>query len=304
MRFKHIFNLLFLYILIIASNNAFAQSSGIKEIVKSQQERIISLENTLKTLIGNLENPGQVNLDKNNLETLVDKVKILNSKLDMLTEFSYRLEFEIKRIQTHLNLNNSIIKDSNNLKNSKKDLTEDITKNKKLSNNKSEIKKEGLDSKSEGVLGYINEKEVDKTERSSDVQKFFKTSDPEQQYKISLDYATKGEYKKAEKAFQSFIELNKNHNRTKDAQYWLGRVYFTQKKYEESAIALADFNSLYPDDKRFEETTLLIAESASNFAPKKQLCEILNQSLEFMPNPSKKFTDRIGELLSFHKCPD
>ena len=57
------------------------------------------------------------------------------------------------------------------------------------------------------------------------------------------------------------LSKNKKHKRTQDAQYWLGRVYFMKKSYEEAAIALAEYNSLYPDDKRFQETTLLIAES-------------------------------------------
>ena len=48
---------------------------------------------------------------------------------------------------------------------------------------------------------------------------------------------------------------------------------------------MAEFNSIFPNDPRFQETTLLIAEAAVNFAPKNQLCDILNQSLEFMVNP-------------------
>ena len=87
-------------------------------------------------------------------------------------------------------------------------------------------------------------------------------------------------------------------------QYWLGRVYFTRKKYEEAAIALAEYNNLYPDDKRFQETTLLIAESAANFAPKDQLCEILTQSLEFMVNPTENFSKSIKKLKNKNNCPN
>ena len=75
-----------------------------------------------------------------------------------------------------------------------------------------------------------------------------------------------------------------------------------QKKYEEAAIALAEFNSIFPNDPRFQETTLLIAESAVNFAPKDQLCDILKQSLEFMVNPSDKFVKRINILKNKKQC--
>ena len=79
-------------------------------------------------------------------------------------------------------------------------------------------------------------------------------------------------------------------------------MYFAQKKYEEAAIALAEFNSIFPSDPRFQETTLLIAESAVNFAPKNQLCDILNQSLEFMINPSERFVKRIKSLKYEKQC--
>ena len=79
-------------------------------------------------------------------------------------------------------------------------------------------------------------------------------------------------------------------------------MYFAQKKFEEAAIALAEFNSVFPEDPRFQETTLLIAESAANFAPKDQLCNILKQSLEFMINPSEKFITRIDVLKNENQC--
>ena len=69
-----------------------------------------------------------------------------------------------------------------------------------------------------------------------------------------------------------------------------------------AAIALAEFNSIFPNDPRFQETTLLIAESAVNFAPKDQLCDILKQSLEFMVNPSVKFVKRINNLKIEKQC--
>ena len=65
---------------------------------------------------------------------------------------------------------------------------------------------------------------------------------------------------------------------------------------------MAEFNSIFPNDSRFQETTLLIAESAVNFAPKEQLCDILNQSLEFMINPSEKFKNRINFLKNEKQC--
>ena len=44
-----------------------------------------------------------------------------------------------------------------------------------------------------------------------------------------------------------------------DAEYWLGRILFMQKKYSQAALAFAEFNAKYPDDKRYEQISLLIA---------------------------------------------
>ena len=121
-------------------------------------------------------------------------------------------------------------------------------------------------------------------------------------YNKALDYASSLNFIEAEKSFKSFVTSYPRHKKHKDAQYWLGRVYFAQKKYEEAAITLAEFNSQYPTDSRFQETTLLIAEAAVNFSPKSQLCDILSQSLEFMINPSEKFIKRINFLKNEKQC--
>ena len=292
-----------IFIFLFINFNTYAQNNGLKDIVKAQQEKLTSVEKTLKKLIGKIEkNNSDTDKSKalfNQIKSLNDNLKILDTKIQTLNQFAYKLEFEIKRLQTHLNLSSSIV--NNNKKESLNPAKSNLTKD------KSKIGKESLDSKSNGVLGFIKEKEKEKKVgiRNKNIKKnnsFFPNSNPEEQYKFSLNYALKGDYDKAEVAFKEFIKINKNHKRKQDAQYWLGRVYFTKKRYEEAAIALAEYNSLYPDDKRFQETTLLIAESAANFAPKDQLCAILNQSLDFMTNPTENFTKKIIKLKKVNKC--
>ncbi len=296
--------IILIFIFLFCSFNSFAQNTGLRDIVKSQQEKLLSVEKTLKELIGKIENNNS-DTDKskaifNEIKSLNDNLKILDTKIQTLNQFAYKLEFEIKRLQTHLNLSSSIVNNNKNENLSPKKLD--------ASKKNSKIGKKSLDSKSKGVLGFIKEEEkskkvVVKDKKGKNKNSFFSSSEPEEQYKISLNYVLKRDYDKAEVAFKEFIKINKNHKRTRDAQYWLGRVFFQKERYEEAAIALAEYNSLYPDDKRFQETTLLIAESAANFAPKDQLCAILNQSLDFMTNPTEKFTKKIKKLKNANNCP-
>ena len=53
----------------------------------------------------------------------------------------------------------------------------------------------------------------------------------------------------------------------------------------------------------FKKQLLLIAEAVVNFAPnKKQACDILKQSLEFMQTQTEKFKTRLNYLINEKQC--
>ncbi len=308
---KVLVSLLFFFI----SNIAFSQNiEGLKEIVKAQQDKISIIEDNLKKLIGSIEEQSNLNKSETSLKLIQSQVNEINQKLILLenniknvTNLSYNLEFALKRIERHLEL--SSIQNVTN-----KEKKEANNKNDYKSPDKLSIKKKSLDTKTEGVLGFIKETEGKDEKDDKDKEKivnkhnniekksFLPNGTDEENYNFALDLAGQLNFEKAEKAFKEFLIIHKDSKKIADAQYWLGRVYFAQKKFEEAAIALAEFNSVFPNDPRFQETTLLIAESAVNFAPKDQLCDILNQSLEFMVNPSVKFVKRINTLKIEKQC--
>ena len=300
-------------IFLLLSNIAVSQNiDGLKEIVKLQQDKISSIEDNLKKLIGSIEKNSNLNKQNANLQIIEDQINKISQKLILLennlknvTNLSYNLDFALKRVERHLEL--SSIENSNN------DVTvnPDVRKNDEKVKNTS-IKKSGLDKKTNGVLGFIKEEDskenkndkniVVKNQSNQKNKSFLPKGTAEENYNYALDLASQLDFKNAEKAFKEFLNVHKESDKVADAQYWLGRVYFAQKKFEEAAIALAEFNSIFPNDSRFQETTLLIAESAVNFAPKDQLCDILKQSLEFMVNPTDKFVKRINILQNEKQC--
>ena len=303
-----------LLIIFLSSSPVFPQSlDGLKEIVTIQQEKIARIENDLKNLIGSFEslsNQKQNNKTPLELESKINsiaqKLNLLENNIKNITNLSYNLDFALKRIERHLELtsiNNGNIKQSNKEVPSKPTFIE---------NKNNDINVKNLENKTEGVLGFIKEPTSSSSDNNkqnnvalksdTDKDKLLTKSSPEENYNIALDYAVDLDFVNAEKAFKEFLDIHKDSKQIADAQYWLGRVYFAQGKFEEAAIALAEFNSVFPNDSRFQETTLLIAESASNFAPQNQLCDILKQSLEFMVNPSEKFIKRINDLKNENKC--
>ena len=309
-----LFKIFFFLIFFFTSSLAVAQSAnGLKEIVKLQQDKISIIEDNLKKLIGSIEEQSNLNqynanskLIENKINDINQKLRLLESNINNITNLAYNLDFALKRIERHLEL--SSIQEKNNTKK----VSNFSTNQEYKVVSKPEIKQEGLIAKTEGVLGFIREndnKDVksigtdindkkNKTENGS----FLPIGTAEENYNYALDLASQLDFENAEKAFKEFLKKHKESEKVADAQYWLGRVYFAQKKFEEAAIALAEFNSVFPNDPRFQETTLLIAESAVNFAPKEQLCDILEQSLEFMVNPSEKFVKRINSLKNEKQC--
>ena len=310
-KFIRVISLLIIFLL---SSPVFPQSlDGLKEIVTIQQEKIARIENDLKNLIGSFESLS--NQKQNNkipleleskINSIAQKLNLLENNIKNITNLSYNLDFALKRIERHLELtsiNNGNIKQSNKEVPSKPTFIE---------NKNNDINVKNLENKTEGVLGFIKEPTSSSSDNNkqnnvalksdTDQDKLLTKLSPEENYNIALDYAVDLDFVNAEKAFKEFLDIHKDSKQIADAQYWLGRVYFAQGKFEEAAIALAEFNSVFPNDSRFQETTLLIAESASNFAPQNQLCDILKQSLEFMVNPSEKFIKRINDLKNENKC--
>ena len=303
-----------IYLLLLLSTNlAFPQSiDGLQEIVKLQQDKISNIEDNLKKLIGSIEEQSILNKTNANSKLIENKINDINQKLRLLennikniTNLTYNLDFALKRVERHLEL--SSIQDRDNSVN----VLNSTNKKEYKTVKKPEIKQESLNSKTEGVLGFINENnnkdnssetDVNNKKKKMDTESILPKGSSEQNFDYALDLASQLDFQNAEKAFKEFLKIHKESDKVADAQYWLGRVYFAQKKYEEAAIALAEFNSVFPNDPRFQETTLLIAESAVNFAPKDQLCDILKQSLEFMVNPSKKFVKRINILKNKNQC--
>ena len=292
---------LFIFPCLFYSNISFTQEAGLKGIIKKQQDKIQLIENNLKSLIGALENK-DVNKSISDLLNKIenDLLKITN-QYQNLSKYAYELEFRINRIETNLKLSPALKLKSN-----------DINKNTSLQSDvkpKTKIVTQGLDSKTPGVLGFIktDEKKLDKTNKNETDKKIEQKkvdkypSNPNDHFKLAESYLL-NDLNKAELAFKNFISTHKDNDKVVDAEYWLGRILFMQKKYSQAALAFAEFNAKYPDDKRYEQISLLIAEATVEYAPKDFICKILIQTSDSIDNPSGKFVKRIKQLKELNSC--
>ena len=281
-----------------------AQETGLKGIIKKQQDKIQLIENNLKSLIGTIENKDINKSTSDQLKNIKNDLSKVKNQYQNLSKYAYELEFRINRIETNLKLSPALKSKSN-----------DINKDTSLQSDlkpKTKIETQGLDSKTPGVLGFIktdekksdktNENKNNKSEKNVEQKKVDQyPSNPNDHFKLAEGYLL-NDLNKAELAFKNFISTHKDNDKVVDAEYWLGRILFMQKKYSQAALAFAEFNAKYPDDKRYEQISLLIAEATVEYAPKDFICKILIQTFDSIDNPSAKFVKRIKQLKELNSC--
>ena len=297
--------LLILSFSLIYTKTSFTQEAGLREIIKKQQDKIQLIENNLKSLIGTFENKDINKSISDQLNVIENDLSKITNQYKNLSKYAYELEFRINRIETNLKLSpafNSKATDINKEKSRQSDIKP-----------KTKIETKELDSKTPGVLGFIktDKKQPDKTEENDIKNENEKNveqknmdqypSNPNDHFKLAEGYLL-SDLNKAELAFKNFISSYKDNDKVVDAEYWLGRILFMQKKYSQAALAFAEFNAKYPDDKRYEQISLLIAEATVEYAPKDFICKILIQTFDSIDNPSKKFVKRINQLKELNSC--
>ena len=153
--------ILTLALLCLLSSLATSQTiDGLQEIVKLQQDKISTIEDNLKKLIGSIEEQSNLNKSNINSQSIENQINDINQKLRLLennikniTNLAYNLDFALKRIERHLELSSLQEKNVSQLNNKKE---YNVIK-------KPNIKQESLNAKTDGVLGYI--KETDNNEK-------------------------------------------------------------------------------------------------------------------------------------------
>ena len=302
---KSLLYFLLIFLSFFYPNISFTQEAGLRGIIKKQQDKIQLIENNLKSLVGALESKDTNKSILDQLNKIENDLSKITNQYQNLSKYAYELEFRISRIETNLKLSPALKSKSN-------DINKDISLQSDIKP-KTKIETQGLESKTPEVLGFIktDENKSQKTNENKDNNETEKNvkqkkadqypSNPNDHFKLAEGYLL-NDLDKAELAFKNFISTHKDNDKVVDAEYWLGRILFMQKKYSQAALAFAEFNAKYPDDKRYEQISLLIAEATVEYAPKDFICKILIQTFDSIDNPSAKFIKRIKQLKELNSC--
>ena len=106
-----------------------------------------------------------------------------------------------------------------------------------------------------------------------------KVASVEDRYLEALGFAEKGEWAKAEFAFDTFVENNPNHARSVEAQYWLGRSLLGEGKAAQAAQTFLTLFEKHPDAPIAVDNLFALAEALIAAGPDSasQACSVYDQ---------------------------
>ncbi len=231
-----------------------AESEREKQKIKSQIE---TYSETLEKKEQDLRNHSaslQATLDqiRNEIQMLSGKYEETNYRLGQIEKQSYGFQKRIARIERHLNL--EPLANLEPVAKGRPSFTGSSTDNKPASPPKdaSPVKM------SENEL-YI------KAKRAFD----------------------RGDYNNSRKLFEKLLKLYPNARHADNAQFWIGEVYYRQKKYEQAILAYQTVIEKYPFGNKVQASLLKQGFAFSNLGDKTNARLILNDLIKKYPGSSE-----------------
>gem|GEM_PF-191864 len=120
---------------------------------------------------------------------------------------------------------------------------------------------------------------------------------PEDQYNRAISLIRKDDYKGAERAFSLFLENNKDHTLSGNAQYWLGETHYVRGDYPHAASAFLKGYQEYPNSSKAADNLLKLAMTLGRMDQRQEACVTFQQ----MDKQFSKLPSRLKRISSSEK---
>ncbi|MBL4740762.1 MAG: tol-pal system protein YbgF [Sneathiella sp.] len=111
---------------------------------------------------------------------------------------------------------------------------------------------------------------------------------PEDQYNRAISLIRTDDYAGAEQAFSSFLENNKDHTLSGNAQYWLGETHYVRGDYPNAASAFLKGYQEYPNSSKAADNLLKLAMTLGRMDQRQEACVTFQQmDKQFSKLPSR-----------------
>jgi tol-pal system protein YbgF len=129
-----------------------------------------------------------------------------------------------------------------------------------------------------------------------------KALDPQGAYEKSRTYISQGEYDKAETALKTFVEAFPEHELTGAGYYYLGELYYIQKKFKEAVGIFAEGYKAQPKGSKAPDSLLKMAQCFDALNQSKEACATLAQLHKSFPNLDTGPASTAKKLGNHLKC--
>jgi tol-pal system protein YbgF len=114
-------------------------------------------------------------------------------------------------------------------------------------------------------------------------EQYLEGDTPDAQFNYAFSLLRRDDLQGAEEAFRAFLALNPQHRAAPNAKYWLGKTYFAQRNYAESARVLLDGYKQFADSDKGPDMVLTLGLSLKELGEKDQACATFDELVRRYP---------------------
>lgn len=115
---------------------------------------------------------------------------------------------------------------------------------------------------------------------------------PETQYDFAIDLMKRGQYDKARRAFEEFLQLHPKHALAGNAQYWLGETFYAQNDYKRAGDAFLTGYTTYASSSKAPDSLLKLGMSLAALDNKDAACTVWGELGSKFPQASPSVVAR------------
>ncbi len=116
---------------------------------------------------------------------------------------------------------------------------------------------------------------------------------PRDAYDQAYGFVLRGEYDRAETAFQAYLTTYPGDRQHGDALYWLGEAQFQRQQWKASAESFLKSYNDYPSGAKAPESLLRLGMSLKQLGQKEPACASFNEVLRKYPRASPAVKQRV-----------
>ena len=292
---------------ILISQNVFADSQNINEILKEIKKDIKTLEKAVYSESEEENNAtfSSSSFNDNSEDVLTKhllKLSEIENQFQQLTNKFEEINFKLDKLSNRL----SKVQADNQLR------FQDIEGAIMYEDGSNIISKKTLNESDNDLpgssepqdLGSISYKSTETDEKTQKIQsvettasivtetfqaeeKILPDETPNKQYEFATSFLKVGDYPTAERAFREFVLSNPDHELAGNAQYWYAETFRIRQLYTDAASAYLEGYQKYPKGDKAPINLLKLGVSMVQIGEKDQGCKMINGVEKQYPNANQ-----------------